>query len=177
MASFVALVLVPHAARPMQSAMVIKPRMANLVARNEANDSRDALFRGFAYRRQVCYFGDTAKGASMPDNPFEDFGEEFRRAMEAHARIMREQMERARKQMHAAMQQAHEDFERARAEFEEMMAQARRDMAAGWSARDDGKSAPKRRRPPRRPRGGEPAPVKPRPKPKPLVDGAEAPIE
>ena len=98
----------------MQSAMVIKPRMANLVARNEANDSRDALFRGFAYRRQVCYFGDTAKGASMPDNPFEDFGEEFRRAMEAHARIMREQMERARKQMHAAMQQAHEDFERAR---------------------------------------------------------------
>ena len=39
----------------------------------------------------------------MSDNPFEELGKEFRRAMQERARIMREQMERARAQMHAAM--------------------------------------------------------------------------
>ena len=34
-----------------------------------------------------------------------------------------------------------------------------------------------RKRPRRRPPGGEPVPVEPRPKPTPLMDGAEAPIE
>jgi hypothetical protein len=38
-------------------------------------------------------------------------------------------------------------------------------------------SSPKRRRPRRRRPGGEPAPVKPRPNPTPLVDGAEAPLD
>jgi hypothetical protein len=37
--------------------------------------------------------------------------------------------------------------------------------------------SPRRRRPRRGLEGGEPVPVEPRPKPKPLIDGAEAPIE
>jgi hypothetical protein len=113
----------------------------------------------------------------MSDNPFDEFGKEFRRAM--HARIMGEQMERAREQMHAAMEKAREDMERARAEFEEMMAEARRQMGEprDWAKPDAWTPARKRKPPRRKPRGGEPAPVKPKPKPKPLVDGAEAPIE
>lgn len=35
----------------------------------------------------------------------------------------------------------------------------------------------RRRRPPRGFEGGEPVPVEPAPKPKPLIDGAEAPVE
>ncbi|MGZ2412232.1 hypothetical protein ACUXST_001653 [Sphingomonas sp. F9_3S_D5_B_2] len=35
----------------------------------------------------------------------------------------------------------------------------------------------RKRRPPRGLEGGEPVPVEPRPKPKPLIDGAEAPVE
>ena len=99
--------------------------------------------------------------------------------MEEHARVLREQMERAREHMHAAMKQARDDMERARTEFEDMMARTRRnfELHPDWPRPEDFTGPPKRRRRPRRPRGGELAPVKPKPKPKPLVDGAEAPIE
>ena len=49
-----------------------------------------------------------------------------------------------------------------------------------WTRPESWARQPKPRRPGgrrRRPRGGEPVPAVPRPKPKPLVDGAEAPIE
>jgi len=115
----------------------------------------------------------------MSKNPFEEFGKEFKRAMEHHAELLREEMERARKQVQAAMEQARADVERARSEFEEMMAEARRHMGErrDWSSPDSWTPSRKRKPPRRKPRGGEPAPVKPKPKPKPLVDGAEAPID
>jgi exonuclease VII small subunit len=114
------------------------------------------------------------KGESVED-PFEEAGKEFRRAMEQHARHMREEMDRAREEMRKAMNQCRADL--ARAEFERQMEEAR----AHFNPRDGGwpdwMPSRKQRRPRRKPPGGEPAPVKPRPNPKPLVDGAEAPIE
>jgi len=111
---------------------------------------------------------------------FERAGREFKRAMEQHARHLREEMERAREQMQAAMDRARADMERERSDFEALVREVRRQAhgSRDWSRPEDWSPPPKpRRRPPRRPRGGEPAPVMPRPNPMPLTDGAEAPIE
>jgi hypothetical protein len=90
---------------------------------------------------------------------------------------MREEMHRAREEMRNAMDQARAAMEEARAEFARQIEEAR----AHFNLRDGGwpdwMPSRKRRRPRGKPPGGEPAPVKPRPNPKPLVDGAEAPIE
>jgi hypothetical protein len=111
------------------------------------------------------------------EDPFDEASREFRRAMEQHARRMREEMDRAREEMRNAMDRARAEKEEARAEFERQMEQTR----AHFNPRDGGwpdwMPSRKRRGPRRRRPGGEPAPVKPRPNPKPLVDGAEAPIE
>ena len=110
------------------------------------------------------------------EDPFDEAGKEFRRAMDQHARRMREEMDRAREEMRTAMDQCRADIEDARAEFERQMEDAR----AYFNPRDGGWPdwmPSRKRRPRRKPPGGEPAPVKPRPNPKPLVDGAEAPIE
>ncbi len=116
----------------------------------------------------------------MPRNFFEKAHWELKRAMEAHARRLREEMEHARDRMHAAMNQARADMDRERIELEELIKETRRQIEGSrdWSRPEDWVSPPKRRRRPRRrPPGGEPTPVKPRPNPTPLVDGAEAPIE
>ena len=115
----------------------------------------------------------------MSEDPFESAARELKRALQEHARAMREEMERAREQMRAAMERLHADMDRARAEFEETMAEARRQMGGprNWNRPDDWMPSRSRRGPPRKPRGGEPAPVEPRPKPTPLVDGAEAPLD
>src|SRR5689334_8038224 len=98
--SLVAFLLVPHPARTMQSVAPIKLRIGDLVADYEANDSRPALFRAFDPTDTVLYEYNSEAG--MPQNPFEEFGKEFRRAMEEHAALMRKEMKRARKQMLAA---------------------------------------------------------------------------
>lgn len=115
----------------------------------------------------------------MAEDPFKSIGEELKRAMEEHAALFREEMERVREHMQTAMERMKADMVRARTEFEQRMNDARRDAeASGWSTPDDYLPPRKRsRRPPRKPRGGEPAPVKPRPNPTPLTDGAEVPIE
>jgi hypothetical protein len=116
----------------------------------------------------------------VPKSLFEKAHWEFKRAMEAHARRLHAEMERARDQIHAAMEQARADMDRERIQFEELLKEVRRQSEGSrdWSRPEDWVSPPKRRRRPRRkPPGGEPAPVKPRPNPTPLVDGAEAPIE
>ena len=107
----------------------------------------------------------------MAKDPFK----KLRRSMEQVREEFREEMDRARIEMEAAMDEARADMERAREEFEEAMRQAREAM--GLEHRDKGFH--RRRGEPRRrgPLGGEPAPVKPRPNPSPLTDGAEAPIE
>ena len=120
----------------------------------------------------------------MAKNAFESAAEEFRRAMQDHARVMRKELDRAREEIRSAMDRARAEIERARAEFERQMGEAREHMTDMKSRpfdfddllRPRGPSS-KRRRPPRKPRGGEPAPVKPRPNPTPLVDGAEAPLD
>ena len=115
----------------------------------------------------------------MADDFFERAGRKFKRAIEEHARRLRAEMERAREQMQATMDRARADMERERADFEDLMKEVRRQAhgSRDWSRPEAWAPPKRRRRPPRRPRGGEPAPVKPRPNPTPLTDGAEAPIE
>jgi hypothetical protein len=98
--------------------------------------------------------------------------------MHNYGQRLAEEIERAREQMNAAIERRRLDAHRERAEFEEMMAEFKR--AGGprdWSLPESWTPGRKRRRPPRKPRGGEPAPVKPRPNPMPLTDGAEAPLD
>lgn len=114
----------------------------------------------------------------MDEDPFERAGKDFKRMMEKHAARMRDEMQRAAAEMRAAMDRARAEMERARDEFQRQMNEARHRDPDGPTSLDEllrsGRRSSKRRRPPR---GGEPAPVKPRPKPKPLVDGAEAPVD
>ena len=115
-------------------------------------------------------------------DPFGSARKQFERAFENHARRLREQIELARAQMHQAMEAHRSDMERHRAEFEREMEKARENMETrGWErafkSTSHGPSSSKRRWRRRRPPEPEFGPVKPRPNPKPLMDGAEAPIE
>ena len=130
----------------------------------------------------------------VAQDPFEAFGREFKRAMEEHGRQLNEEMKRVHEQMHSAMQRMKEEMDRAGAELQRAMRDFHRERsnytnssevsyqagmrahAADRTSRRD-RSSSKRKRPPRKPRGSVPAPVKPSPKPTPLMDGAEAPIE
>lgn len=94
------------------------------------------------------------------------------------------EMESVRRGMRAAADAARAEFAKARKQVQSEMKRAR---AKGTAERDrpgagfwwDFVRARPRRRPPHNPRndGGEPAPVKPRPKPVPMQGGAEAPVE
>ena len=92
---------------------------------------------------------------------------------------MRDELGWAREQLHAAMRPIMADLEAARREFDAMIREVHGDIEAprDWTQLGEWVSRPKPRRPRRKPPGGEPLPVKPRPKPTPLMDGAEAPIE
>ena len=76
--------------------------------------------------------------------------------------------------LRADMIAAREEFERATELGVEPFEAARkfRDSWGGWP-----EFMRRKRRPRRGFEGGDPVPVEPRPKPKPLIDGAEAPIE
>ena len=106
--------------------------------------------------------------------------EEFERMSERHrAEIECERLDlkRAREDLHDRCAKAIVELATARAAFHGRMESFRRRVKA---ARDEigGFRVNKRRWSPRRGlEGGEPVPVEPRPKPKPLMDGAEAPIE
>ena len=117
----------------------------------------------------------------MDQDPFRRAAAEFKLSLEEHARRMRDEMEQARERIQSAMDRVRTEIERARADFERQMEEARERMRAGTPPRDDpvraARPAPKRRRPPRKRPGGEPASVKPRPNPTPLTDGAEAPVD
>lgn len=104
----------------------------------------------------------------MTKDPFKDVRKEIDKARADHRRAMDEALE----QIQAAISFAQAEMRSARIEFRAAMEQARRRL--DQIKRDEGKS---RRRRPRRDPGGELEPVEPRPKPKPLMDGAEAPIE
>jgi hypothetical protein len=122
----------------------------------------------------------------VADSPFEGFGREFRRAMEEHGKLLNEEMKRVQAQMQSAMEQMKEEMERVGAELRRAMEQIDRATPnpRDWprpgpdiSPLRKTNKAPKKKRPRRKPPGTASAPVTPRPKPKPLVDGAEAPIE
>jgi hypothetical protein len=99
--------------------------------------------------------------------------------MRASHELRRREIEQARMQfeprmasLRAEMDAAREEFERAIGHGIEALQAARRyhGRFGAWPLRKG------RKKPPRFD-AGEAAPVEPRPKPKPLVDGAEAPIE
>ena len=134
--------------------------------------------------------------ARLPDGG-RDFGErDFDRMMARHkVAIERAQheIERARQAMDERLARLRAAMEAAKDEFLRALdggnvpldaAERYRDVWGSWPDRMSGKRRPPRPpRPPRAPRpwrgldGGDPVPVEPRPKPKPLIDGAEAPIE
>ena len=112
----------------------------------------------------------------MPPDPFERALRSLHRALEGRHHLLGRELDRVRREMESTMDRARRLVEDEQAEFIAMMEEARRRMQADWP----GLSTSPRKRPrrrPRKPRGGEPAPVKPRPKPLPLMDGAEAPIK
>ena len=94
---------------------------------------------------------------------------EFRHAMEHAREAMRIAFDAARMEMDHAREQLHAEIEEARRQMD----WAREESYRGAHRRQGRKSGGPRRKP----RGGEPAPVKPKPNPTPLTDGAEAPIE
>ena len=112
--------------------------------------------------------------------------EEFERMRERHraeidralaeVREKREAVETRMAKLRAEMAAAREKFERALKRGEGAFEAAReyREKFGGWPEMT---RRNKRRRPRRGMEGGEPVPVEPKPKPNPLIDGAEAPIE
>ena len=94
----------------------------------------------------------------------------------------RREFERMQARQEAALERLRLEMEVAREEFGRavergldpgLAAVKYRDRFGDWPE----PKFPRKRRPPHGLDGGEPAPVKPRPNPKPLMDGAEAPIE
>lgn len=84
-----------------------------------------------------------------------------------------------RKQLDQRMAHLRAEMDVARLEFERAIARGAEPLKAAGKYRDRFGSWPEFKRRKRPPRGPdiEPAPVNPRPKPTPLVGGAEAPIE
>jgi hypothetical protein len=123
----------------------------------------------------------------VADNPFESFGREFRRAMEEHGKLLDEEMKRIQAQMQSPMKELKAVMERVGAELQQAMEEFHRRQSDPGDWLDAGAGVaplsrkatvpPKKKRPRRKPPGTASVPVKPRPKPKPLMDGAEAPIE
>ena len=93
----------------------------------------------------------------------------------------RAELDRARKELDERMARLRSEMEAARQEFERALGRGADLPNAACKYRDRFGAWPelkgKKRRPRRGLEGGEPARVKPRPKPTPLVDGAEAPNE
>lgn len=97
--------------------------------------------------------------------------EQARREFDRVKRELDKKLARLRSEMNAAKA----DVDRAIRRGVDPLDAARRysHLAGNWP-----EMIRRKRRPPRRGlEGGEPVPVEPRPKPKPLIDGAEAPIE
>ena len=125
----------------------------------------------------------------MAQNPFEGIGRELKRAMEEHGRLLNEEMKRVQVEMHSAMNQMKDEMQRVGAELQRAMEEFHRERS-NPSAWDEIVISPEpirpskklkgtrgKKKPRRKPPGTAAAPVKPRPKPMPLVDGAEAPID
>jgi hypothetical protein len=125
----------------------------------------------------------------VAQNPFEGIGRELKRAMEEHGRLLNEEMKRVQVEMRSAMEQMKDEMQRVGEELQRTMEEFHRQRSDPheWDeivivpqpsrAPKKVKAERGKKKPPRKPRGTAAAPVRPRPKPKPLVGGAEAPIE
>ena len=118
--------------------------------------------------------------------------QDARRQIELDRDLIERRMSEARAEFRNVMEHGRAAFEAARAEFEREFAQSR-SANTGADRPPSPPSpprAPKAPKPPKPPeptgkgrtgpkpkRGGEPAPVEPKPRPTPLTGGAEAPIE
>ena len=103
----------------------------------------------------------------MTDDSFEKFWRDLDQARAAHRRAI----DRAIGEIHDAITNAQAEMREARREFRKKIDRTRREVARL------SRPAPKQGKRRRRDDGGELEPVTPKPKPKPLVGGAEAPIE
>jgi hypothetical protein len=111
---------------------------------------------------------------------------EFERMRERHRseieRVMAE-MHRGREEFEARMAKLRAEMAAAKAQFAREVARGADHMEAVRKYRDRFGAWPETRWPRKRRgssrgfEGGEPVPVEPRPKPKPLTDGAEAPVD
>ena len=119
----------------------------------------------------------------MPQHPFEPFGSGFRRAMEELGTRLNEEMKRVHEQMESAMERVAAEVQRAMEEFQRNRESPVAPPKPKRKREPTDRITPKMRRasgkkPPRRkPPGSAAAPAKPKPKPTPLKDGAEAPVE
>ena len=103
----------------------------------------------------------------MSEDSFEEFWRDLDRARAQHRRAI----DRALGEIQDAIAQAQAEMREARREFRRKIDRTRREV-------DKLRNRPgPTKRPRRRPDGGELEPVEPKPKPKPLVGGAEAPLE
>ena len=118
--------------------------------------------------------------------------QDARRQIELDRELIERRMSEARAEFRNVMEHGRAAFEAARAEFEREFAQSR-SANAGTDWPPSPPSPPTPPTPPRAPkspkptgrgrtgpkprRGGEPAPVEPKPRPTTLTGGAEAPIE
>jgi hypothetical protein len=116
----------------------------------------------------------------VAEHPYERIERELRRAFEKHARRLAADLGRASEHLRAHLDQATSDLARIRRQHARMIEDVRRQPGdrRDWTSAEAWTRWPKGPRKPRRkPPGGEPAPVKPRPNPTPLVGGAEAPLD
>jgi hypothetical protein len=90
----------------------------------------------------------------------------------AELKLERKEFEERMSRLRAEMEAARQEFEQAVGVDALNAARKYRDICGAWPEIKGRKRGPRRDLD-----GGEPAPVKPRPKPTPLADGAEAPIE
>lgn len=111
------------------------------------------------------------------DKDWEEKRAGFRATLDQHQQAMQVRIRRARAQVEAVFERVEAEFALCREEYDATMAEVRARMDAVRRGQKDpgAKPAGRGRRP--RPRGGHPLPVEPAPKPKPLVGGAEAPID
>src|SRR6185503_20279247 len=103
--------------------------------------------------------------------------------MEELGSRLNEEMKRVHHELEAAMERVGDEVRRAMEEFHREPEGPMRAGKPQKNARPVHPTPPKpdrpsgKKRPRRRPPGTAAAPVKPKPKPTPLVDGAEAPVE
>lgn len=150
------------------------------MATKASNDMATCLFLRSPH---ICAIVPEAEKAENIVGMPSDRKSEFERMRARHQMEIDRQLKEveARKELDERMAALRAGMEAAREEFEQAVGKGVEALTAARKYRDKFGVWPELKGRKRRPRGGfdggEPVPVMPRPKPTPLVDGAEAPIE